>query len=120
MGLSVRLCIQMQMHILYKCVVCNSYVCVCVCVCVAVARQAPLPIGFSRQESWSGLPVPSRDLPDPGIKPGSPILQADSLSSRPSAKPITIGWSTLNKLPLDSYIDSMQIHLGLGRVFLGT
>ena len=37
-----------------------------------VARQAPLSIGFSRQEYWSGLPFPSPgDLPDPGIEPGS-------------------------------------------------
>ena len=42
------------------------------------ACQAPLSMGFSRQEYWSGLPFPSsRDLPDPGIKPGSPALQAD-------------------------------------------
>ena len=42
--------------------------------------QAPLSIGFSRQEYWSGLPFPSPgDLPDPGIKPESPVLQADSL-----------------------------------------
>ena len=45
-----------------------------------VAHQAPLPMGFSRQEYWSGLPFPSpRDLLDPGIEPGSPALQADSL-----------------------------------------
>ena len=45
-----------------------------------VARHAPLSRGFSRQESWSGLPFPSpADLPEPGIKPGSPALQADSL-----------------------------------------
>ena len=45
-----------------------------------VARQAPLSVGFSRQEYWSGLPFPSPgDLPDPGIKPRSPALQADSL-----------------------------------------
>ena len=38
------------------------------------------PWGFSEQEYWSGLPFPSpRDLPDPGIKPGSPTLQADAL-----------------------------------------
>ena len=42
-----------------------------------VAFQAPLSMGFSRQEYWSGLPFPSPgDLPDPGIKPGSPALQA--------------------------------------------
>ena len=44
-----------------------------------VACQAPLSMGFSRQEDWSGLPFPSpEDLPDPGIKPGSPALQANS------------------------------------------
>jgi len=50
------------------------------------ACQAPLSIEFSRQEYWSGLPFPSPgDLPDPGIKPGSPALQADSLQSEPPA-----------------------------------
>ena len=45
-----------------------------------VAYQAPLSMEFSKQEYWSGLPFPSPwDLPDPGIKPGSPALQADSL-----------------------------------------
>ena len=49
-----------------------------------VARQAPLSMGFSRQEYWSGLPFPSSgDLPDPGIKPRSPALQADSLLTEP-------------------------------------
>ena len=68
------------------------YVCVCVCMpshfsniqrCVilwTVARQAPLSMEFSRQEYWSGLPCfPPRDLPDPGIEPRYPALQADSL-----------------------------------------
>ena len=45
-----------------------------------VACQAPLSMGFSRQEYWSGLPFPSPgDLSNPGIEPGSPALQADSL-----------------------------------------
>ena len=45
-----------------------------------VACQAPLSVGFSRQEYWSGLPFLSPgDLPDPGIEPGSPALQTDSL-----------------------------------------
>ena len=45
-----------------------------------IACQAPLSMGFSRQEHWSGLPFPSRRyLPYPGIKPGSPALQADDL-----------------------------------------
>ena len=44
--------------------------------------HAPLSLGFSRQEYWSGLPFPSPgDLPEPGIKPVSPSLQADSLSA---------------------------------------
>ena len=52
-----------------------------------VAHQAPRSIRFSRQEYWSGLPFPSPgDLPDPGIKPRSPALQADSLPSEPPGK----------------------------------
>ena len=44
-----------------------------------VAHQAPLSMGFSRQEYWSGLSFPSPgDLPNPGIKPWSPVLQVDS------------------------------------------
>ena len=44
---------------------------------------------FSRQEYWSGLPfVSPEDLPNPGIKPRSPILQEDSLPSEPPGKPI--------------------------------
>ena len=44
-----------------------------------VARQAPLSMGFSRKEYWSGLPCPSpEDLRDPGIKPRCPTLRADS------------------------------------------
>ena len=47
-----------------------------------VAHQAPPSMGFSRQEYWSGLPFPSPgNLPDPGIKPGSPELQEDSLTT---------------------------------------
>ena len=53
-----------------------------------VAYQAPLTMGFSKQEYWSGLPFPSPgDLPDPGIEPGSPALQADALPSEPPGKP---------------------------------
>ena len=49
-----------------------------------VAYQAPLSMGFSRQEYWSGLPFPSPgDLPNAGIKPGSSALQADALTSEP-------------------------------------
>ena len=53
-------------------------------------HQAPLSMEFSRQEYWSGLPIPiPGDLPDPGIKPMSsvsPALQADSLPTEPSGK----------------------------------
>ena len=53
-----------------------------------VARQAPLSMGFSRQEYWSGLPCPPPgDLPDPGIEPRSPSLQADSLPTEPPGSP---------------------------------
>ena len=52
-----------------------------------VALQALLSMGFSRQEYWSGLPFHSLvDLPDSGIEPGSPTLQADSLLSEPLGK----------------------------------
>ena len=53
-----------------------------------VAYQASPSTGFSRQEYWSGLLFPSSGhLPDPGIKPGSPTLQADALTSEPPGKP---------------------------------
>ena len=56
-----------------------------------VAHQASLSMRFSRQEYWSGLPVPSPgDLPDPGIEPRSPALQADALTSEPPGKPSII------------------------------
>ena len=57
-----------------------------------VAHQTPLSMGFSRQESWSALPFLSPgDLPDPGIEPGSPTLQADALPSDPPGKPTAGG-----------------------------
>ena len=53
-----------------------------------VAHQAPLSVGSSRQEYWSGLPFPPPgDLPDPVIEPRSLALQADSLLSEPTGKP---------------------------------
>ena len=59
-----------------------------------LCHQAPLFMGFSRQEYWSGLPSPSLgDLPNPGIKPGSPSLQVKSSPSEPPGKPqLTISW----------------------------
>ena len=61
-------------------------------------------MGFSRQEYWSGLPFLPGDLPDPGIEPRSPTLQADPLTSEPPGQtPLYISKSHLNK----------QITLGL-------
>ena len=52
-----------------------------------VAYQASQSMGFSRQEYWTGLPFPSPgDLPDPGIEPESPALEADALISEPPGK----------------------------------
>ena len=56
-----------------------------------VAYQAPPSMGFSRQAYWSGLPFPSPgDLPDPGIEPWSPALQADALTSEPVCHTLTL------------------------------
>ena len=53
-----------------------------------VAHQAPLSMGFPRQEYWNVLPFPSPgDLPDPGIKPESPALAGRFFTSEPSGKP---------------------------------
>ena len=55
----------------------------------AVARQAPLPMGFSRQEYWSGLPFPSPgDLSNPGIEPRFPALLAGSLPTENLCVPV--------------------------------
>ena len=56
---------------------------------LTVAHQAPLSMGFCRQEYWSGLPFPSpRNLPDTVIEPVSPALQADSLPTELQGKPL--------------------------------
>ena len=55
----------------------------------SVARQAPLSVRFSRQEHWSGLPLPSSgDLPDPGIKPMFPALAGTFFTTEPPSKPL--------------------------------
>ena len=76
----------------------SRVVCVCVCVCAhcrvqlsvtpwTVALQTPLSMKFSGKQYWSGLSLASpRDLPNSGIKPRSPALQADSLPSKPPWK----------------------------------
>ena len=61
------------------------------------AHQAPLSMGFSRQGYWSGLPFLSPgDLPDPGIEPGSPALQADSLPFELQGSPFLQQQNSLN------------------------
>ena len=62
--------------------------CLTLCDPWTVVGQAPLSMGYPRQEYWSGFPFPSAgELPDPGIKPGSPALQADSLPSELPGNP---------------------------------
>ena len=72
--------------------------------CSPPGLQAPLSMEFSRQEYWWGMPFPSPgDLPDPGIEPGSPVLQADSLPSVPPVNPLELPLISvkLKKEPLD-------------------
>ena len=60
-----------------------------------IVHQAPLSMGFSRQEYWSGLPFPPGDLPSPGTEPMSPVspaLQVDSLPLEPLGKPLLSAW----------------------------
>ena len=62
--------------------------CLTLCDLWTVDCQAPLSMEFSRQEYWRGQSFPSPgDLPDPGIEPKSPTLQADALTSEPPGKP---------------------------------
>ena len=66
-----------------------------------VAYQAPLSMGFSRQDYWSGLPFPSPgDLPDPGTEPRFPTLEADSLT-----------WATGSPYEYYSTIRMKQIYI---------
>ena len=83
-----------------------------------VAYQTPLFMEFSRQEYWSGLPFSSPgDLPDPGIEPRSPALQADSLLSKPTCKLKGIDLNVrkieqvLSRLPLKTGVDSLFFFL---------
>ena len=65
--------------------------CPTLCDPVDCSLPASLSMGFSRQEYWSGLPFPSPgDLPNPGIKPGFPTLQADTLPSEPQIIPFLL------------------------------
>ena len=83
-----------------------------------VAYQASPSMGFPRQEYWSGLPFPSPgDLPDPGIEPRSPTLEADTLTSEPPGKPkIWCKWTSLqNRKRLTDLENSIMV-TGVRRV----
>ena len=80
--------------------------CVCVCVCLlsciqlcatprTVTHQAPLSMGFPRQQHWSGLPFPlSGDLPDSGIEPRSPAMAGGFLTTEPDPGSFTLAERT--------------------------
>ena len=73
-------------------------------------NQAPLPMGFSRQEYWSGLPFSFPGaLPNPGNDPGSPALQANSLTAEPPGRPWFNSWvrkihRRRDRLPIPVYL----------------
>ena len=81
-----------------------------------VAHQAPLSMGFSRQEYWSGVPYPPPgDPPNPGMEARSSTLQADSLPSEPSRKPPKNNYNYYKLLTnihilkeVDYYIDNVK------------
>ena len=82
----------------------------------AVAHQAPLFIGFSRQEYWSGLPIPSPgNLPDPGIKPESsvaPALAGGFFTTEPPGKPF--GMCVQSLMPLSPQVDVYRYAQNMG------
>ena len=66
-----------------------------------VARQAPLSMEFSRQEYWSGLPLPSPGaLPNPGMEPASPALAGRVFTAEPPGKPVLVIMEHLNRCSL--------------------
>ena len=88
--------------------------CVCAQLCPTLcdpldgSRLAPLSMGLSRQDYWSGLPCPSpRDLPDSGTEVGSPALQANSLPSEQPGKPLFTGTFPLNLYRLDKTLSQL-------------
>ena len=84
------------------------------------AYQAPLSVGFSRQEYWSVLPFPSTgDLPNLGIEPRSSTLQADTLPSEPPGKPFAYLSKGVLKMPYMKYSYILDyIPVSLVSVFL--
>ena len=77
-----------------------------------VAYQSPQSMKFCRQEYWSGLPFPSPgDLPDRGIEPGSPALEADTLTSEPLGKILSISKENPHMI-LVGFVLNGQVNLG--------
>ena len=75
-----------------------------------IARQAPLSVGFPRQEYWSGLPLPSPGgLPDSGIEPASPALAGRFCTSEPPGKPLLHFTLSLSNLSFPSPFSSLHI-----------
>ena len=94
-----------------------AQLCLTLCSPMKHSPQAPLFMGFSRQQCWSGLPFPSPgDLPNPEIEPGSPTLQADSLLSELSGKLLLLLLSRFSHVRLcaTSYTEAHQAPLSLG------
>ena len=102
--------------------------CLTLCDPMDCSHRAPLSMEFSRQEYWSRQPFPSLGhLPDPGIKPRSPMMQAGSLLSEPARKPIFMvsyliflrKIDPLIKIPVqnDSPHQGVQASL-MGKIFL--
>ena len=118
--MSVQIC---RDNYTYVCISVSIYVYMCVLVvqsCLTLwdpmdcACQAPLSMEFSRQEYWSGLPCPSSgDITSPGVKPKSPALQADSLTSEPPGKPIYVNYIFIFPSPFPSlpFIQMITFHL---------
>ena len=72
-----------------------------------VAHQAPLSMGFPRQEYWNRLPfLPPGRLPDPGMEAESPALAGDSLPSEPPGKPIPMANSALGTLEAAYHLET--------------
>ena len=88
-----------------------------------VAHQAPLSIGFHRQESWNGLPFPSpSDLPNPGIKPTSPTLAGTLFTPEPPGKP-SVKWGSdfiilhiFNQLSQHHLLNPLRVCGSLGMI----
>ena len=100
--LSQMLCVLRM--VMFVCVCARCHVQLSFVTLSTIAHQAPLPIEFSRQEYWSGLPFPPPgDLPNPGIEPtspASPALQVYSLPTEPPGKPHSVFLVTYNLAPL--------------------